>query len=324
MPSTTVAPALKSNDVCFCGSGKKFKRCHKASFDPIRPGTVGPRRAVPDDIDRPPYAVSGFVEKWDEPLVKDPDTIARMRRTGLDAAKVLDIAGQAVRPGITTDELDRIAHQAAIDLGAYPSPLGYGGPDNPYPKSVCTSLNEVICHGIPDDRPLRDGDICNIDVTIYREGVHGDTNRTFLVGDVDEASRRLVQVTLESLERAIDVVAPGVAFNEIGRAIEDHVEPLGYGVVRAFVGHGIGEQFHGNLHVPHYYEPSFTKKIEAGMTFTIEPMITIGSIDPQMWDDGWTATTVDRKRTAQFEHTILVTDDGAEILTPWPSGSVAR
>ncbi len=309
---------MKANDQCFCGSGRKFKRCHKASFDPVRPGAVSPQRPVPAEIELPTYVVEGRVDRWAEPMVKSPDVIDRMRRTGADAARVLALAGAAVRPGITTDELDRIVHEATIAAGAYPSPLLYGGPDNPYPKSVCTSVNEVICHGIPDDRELLDGDIVNIDVTIFREGVHGDTNRTFLVGDVDEVSRRLVRVTYESLLRGIEAVRPGEAFSAIGRAIQAHAEGEGFGVVRAFVGHGIGEQFHTDLHIPHYYEPRLTTVIEPGMTFTIEPMITVGAHEHVMWDDGWTAATIDRKRTAQFEHTILVTDDGAEVLTPHP------
>lgn len=313
-----VTATMKANDQCFCGSGRKFKRCHKASFDPVRPGQVSPLRPVPEDIELPTYVVEGRVDRRDEPWVQTPDVIERMRRTGADAARVLAAAGAAVRPGVTTDELDRIAHETTIALGAYPSPLLYGGPENPYPKSVCTSVNEIICHGIPDDRELLDGDIVNIDVTIFREGVHGDTNRTFLVGEVDEQSRRLVRVTYESLLRGIEAVEPGQPFSVIGKAIQSHAEAAGFGVVRAFVGHGINTQFHTDLHIPHYYEPRLTAVMEPGMTFTIEPMITMGAHEHVMWSDGWTAATIDRKRTAQFEHTIVVTDDGAEVLTPHP------
>jgi len=302
----------RSNDPCWCGSGRKFKRCHKAVLDDrVRPGRVGPPRSVPEQIPRPPYAATGEVEDRDEPLVKSPEVIARMRRAGRVAAEVLSLVGAEARPGITTDELDRLAHEALVERDAYPSPLNYNG----FPKSLCTSVNEVICHGIPDDRALRDGDIVNLDVTAYLDGVHGDTNATFLVGSVDAASQRLVQVTRECLERGIDAVRPGRPVSDIGRAIEDHARAHGYGVVRAFVGHGIGEQFHTGLHVLHYYDPAASTIVEPGMTFTIEPMITEGDWRHVLWDDGWTATTLDGRRTAQFEHTLLVTDDGAEVLT---------
>jgi methionyl aminopeptidase len=310
---TTSAPAipLKANDPCWCGSGRKFKRCHKASTDHIRPGRIAPTRAVPSDIARPPYAASGVATRRPEPLVKSPDVIERMRRAGRGAAEVLALTGDAVRPGITTDELDAICHEAIVERGAYPSPLNYNG----FPKSLCTSVNEVICHGIPDDRALVDGDIVNLDVTIYLDGVHGDTNATFFVGSVDDESRRLVEVTHEALACGIAAVRPGRPLNDIGRAIQDRAEGEGYGVVRAFVGHGIGEQFHTDLHVPHYFDPRVTTVMEPGMTFTIEPMITLGAWQHRLWDDGWTAVTTDLRRTAQFEHTILVTDDGADVLT---------
>jgi methionyl aminopeptidase len=305
----------KANDVCWCGSGQKFKRCHKLSFDPVRAGRVTPLRPVPDEIDKPSWADGGVAERWDEPRVKSPDVIERMRRTGREAANVLALLGSHVHPGVTTEEIDERYHAEAIARGAYPSPLNYGGAQDPFPKSLCTSVNEVICHGIPDDRPLRDGDIVNFDVTLYREGVHGDTNATFFVGRVDEASHRLVRVTRECLARGIEAVKPGRPINEIGRAIQAHAEANGYSVVRDFVGHGIGEQFHTDLQICHYYHPRLTDVIEPGMTFTIEPMINLGTWRARMWSDGWTAVTADGQRTAQFEHTIVVTDDGAEILT---------
>jgi methionyl aminopeptidase len=234
-----------------------------------------------------------------------------MRRAGRAAAEVLALTGAAVRPGITTDELDAICHEACIERGGYPSPLNYNG----FPKSLCTSVNEVICHGIPDDRALIDGDIVNLDVTIFLDGVHGDTNATFPVGTIDQGSADLIRVTRECLDRGIAAVSPGRPIRDIGRAIQAHAEAHGYGVVRAFVGHGIGEQFHSDLQIPHYDDPRATTIIEPGMTFTIEPMITMGAWQHQLWSDGWTAVTVDRRRTAQFEHTLLVNDDGAEILT---------
>lgn len=309
MPTTVVAP--KANDPCWCGSGRKYKRCHKASTERVRPGRISPPRPVPDHIPRPPYAETGVPTRTPGPHVRSPEVIERMRAAGRAAAEVLQVVGAAVAPGVTTDELDALCHEEIIKRGGYPSPLNYGG----FPKSLCTSVNEVICHGIPDDRPLRDGDIVNLDVTIYLDGVHGDTNATFLVGEVDPESRRLVKVTQECLDRAIAEVRPGRPFNVIGKAIQEHAEANGFGVVRAFVGHGIGTQFHTDLHVPHYYDPTLTKPIEEGMTFTIEPMITMGSWDHEIWNDGWTAVTADRRRTAQYEHTLAVTADGVEVLT---------
>jgi methionyl aminopeptidase len=279
----------------------------------VRPGTLSPRRQVPPQIPRPPYALDkhGRPKERDSARPKDPETIELMRVAGKAAAEVLAVVGAAVRPGITTDELDAIAHEECIRRGGYPSPLGYNG----FPKSLCTSVNEVICHGIPDSTVLKDGDIVNLDVTIYLGGVHGDTNATFLVGDVDAESRRLVDVTRECLERGIAAVRPGNRVRDIGRAIQDHAEGNGYGVVRAFVGHGIGRSFHSDPQVYHYDNPAAKTVLEPGMTFTIEPMITIGDWRHELWDDGWTAVTADRSRTAQFEHTLVVTDDGAEILT---------
>ena len=301
----------RANEPCWCGSGKKFKRCHGDSSMRIRPGNLSPTREVPDHIERPPYAESGRAVRRPEPRVKSPDVIERMRRTGRAAAEVLAATASHIRPGITTDELDAIAHAETIARDGYPSPLNYNG----FPKSLCTSVNEVICHGIPDDRPLREGDIVNLDVTVFREGVHGDTDATFLVGEVDPESRRLVEVTREAMERGIEAVRPGRPISDIGTAIQEHAEGQGYGVVRDFIGHGIGEQFHTDLQIPHYYTPHASTIMEPGMTFTIEPMITMGTYQFRLWPDGWTAVTNDGLRTAQFEHTVLVTDDGVEILT---------
>lgn len=271
-------------------------------------------RSVPASIERPDYADSGVRTRRKEARVKTPDVIERMRRSGRLAAEVLRDVGAAVAPGVTTDELDVLCHDLIVAAGAYPSPLNYSG----FPKSLCTSVNEVICHGIPDSRKLVNGDIVNLDVTVYREGVHGDCNATFLVGQVDEAGRKLVQVTKECLDLGIAAVRPGRPISDIGRAIEDHAHRFGYGVVRTFVGHGIGEQFHTDIEVPHYYTPRARMIMEAGMTFTIEPMITEGDHREVFWDDGWTAVTVDRSRSAQFEHTLLVTSNGVEVLTELP------
>ncbi len=307
---------LRANDPCFCGSGRKFKRCHRPSFEAIRPHAQSPMRTVPDHIERPPYADTGERSVRGEPDVKSADVIERMRRTGQAAAEILRTVGDAVAPGVTTDELDAICHEASIEAGGYPSPLNYGR----FPKSVCTSVNEVICHGIPDARALIDGDIVNLDVTLYREGVHGDTNATWCVGTVDPLSRQLVRVTRECLERAIEQVAPGRPFNAIGRVIAEHAEAHGFGVVRAFIGHGVGETFHSDLAVLHYHDPRDTRIIEEGMTFTIEPMIALGDWHHRLWDDDWTAVTRDGRRTAQFEHSLVVTADGVDILTLAPDG----
>ena len=243
-----------------------------------------------------------------------------MRRTGALAAEVLIAACEQVRVGVTTDSIDRFVHDAAVVAGAYPSPLGYRG----YPKSVCTSVNEVICHGIPDSRRIADGDIINIDVTVYREGVHGDTSVTLMVGDVDEHSRRLVSETRVALDEGIGAVKAGAAVSAIGRAIQNHASRHRLGVVREFIGHGVGTEFHSGLQVPHYFNRRHSTELEVGMTFTIEPMLTLGSPEVAMWDDGWTAVTLDGKRTAQFEHTMACTLDGAEILTRTATGECAH
>ena len=276
----------------------------------VRPGRVSPMRQVPAQITRPEY-VGRKHPRIGEPNVKDACTIEAMRVAGRIAALALAEVGKHVEPGVTTDELDRVGHEFLVDHGAYPSTLGYRG----YPKSLCSSLNEVICHGIPDDTVVADGDIVNIDITAFIGGVHGDTNATFLAGDVDEESRLLVERTHEATMRGIKVVAPGRALNVIGRVIESYARRFGYGVVRDFTGHGIGKTFHSGLIVPHFDDPDADTIMEPGMTFTIEPMLTLGTIDYKIWPDGWTAVTRDHKRTAQFEHTILVTADGHEILT---------
>ncbi|MBD3783418.1 MAG: type I methionyl aminopeptidase, partial [Micrococcales bacterium] len=244
--------------------------------------------------------------------VKDAETIERMRVAGRVAANAMAAAAAVIAPGVTTDEIDRVGHEYLMDHGAYPSTLGYKG----FPKSLCTSVNEVVCHGIPDDRPLEDGDIVNIDITAFVGGVHGDTDATYLVGDVDEESRLLVERTHEAMMRGIRAARPGREVNVIGRVIESYAKRFGYGVVRDFTGHGIGSAFHSGLIIPHYdAAPSYSTVIEPGMTFTVEPMLNLGTPEWEMWDDGWTVVTKDRRRSAQFEHTILVTEDGPEILT---------
>ena len=277
----------------------------------LKPGTPTPIRTVSDSIERPEYVWKPTVDEGHEPWVQTPETIEKMRLAGKIAANALAEAGKAVAPGVTTDELDRIAHEYMVDHGAYPSTLGY----KDFPKSCCTSLNEVICHGIPDSTVIADGDIVNIDVTAYIDGVHGDTNATFLAGDVEQEVVDLVERTRIATQRAIKAVKPGRELNVVGRVIESYANRFGYSVVRDFTGHGIGETFHNGLVVLHYDEPNVDTVLEPGMVFTIEPMINLGGLAWEMWDDGWTVVTADRKWTAQFEHTLVVTEDGAEILT---------
>ncbi|MFC4336737.1 type I methionyl aminopeptidase [Salininema proteolyticum] len=281
---------------------------------PLRPGRQTPKRTVPTEIARPEYVGKPAPSPFSGTEVKDAETVERMRVAGRIAADALKEVEKAVAPGVTTDELDRIAHDYMVDHGSYPSTLLYRG----YPKSCCTSLNEVICHGIPDSTVLEDGDIVNVDITAFTGGVHGDNNATFLVGDVSQEVRDLVDRTWLATMRAVKAVRPGRQLNTVGRVIETYAHKFDYGVVRQFTGHGIGTAFHSGLYVPHYDEPSLEREIEVGMTFTIEPMINLGVADHVMWDDGWTAVTRDGKWSAQFEHTLLVTDDGAELLT-WPS-----
>jgi methionyl aminopeptidase len=277
----------------------------------LAPGTLSPPRDVPPSIERPGYVGRPRPERFTGSEVKDADTIARMRVAGRIAAQAMAAVADRIAPGVTTDELDRVGHEFLCDHGAYPSTLGYRG----FPKSLCTSVNEVICHGIPDSTVLQDGDIVNIDITGFIGGVHGDTDATYFVGDVDDESRALVERTREALERAIKAVRPGRPVSVIGRVIESYARRFGYGVVRDFTGHGIGSAFHSGLVIPHYDDPSYDTVMEPGMTFTIEPMLNLGTDAWEMWDDGWTVVTKDRSRSAQFEHTLLVTDTGAEVLT---------
>jgi methionyl aminopeptidase len=252
--------------------------------NPIAPGRVSPMRPVPREIPRPEYVGRSGPKRFRGSDVQNADTIARMRVAGKLAGNALAHVGAAVRPGITTDELDVIAHDYLVDHGAYPSCLGYRG----FPKAICTSVNEVICHGIPDSRELVAGDIVNIDLTAYIEGVHGDTNATYLVGGVAPEVAALVERTREATDRAIRAVAPGRRMNVLGRVIEAYANRFGYGVVRDFTGHGISTVFHSGLVVAHYDDPRFATEMVPGMTFTIEPMLTMGTYEWDQWDDGWT------------------------------------
>jgi len=239
-----------------------------------------------------------------------------MRAAGRLAAECLDMLTPEVRPGVTTQHLDDLARTFILDHGAWPAPYNYRG----FPASVCTSLNHVICHGIPNDKAMREGDIVNIDVTVILDGWHGDTNRTYPVGEIPVRARRLIDVTYESLMRGLEVIRPGATFGDIGAAIQKYAESFNLSVVRDFCGHGLGRVFHDAPNVLHYGKPGTGPVIEAGMFFTVEPMINIGRPDVRMLADGWTAVTRDRTLSAQFEHSIGVTETGIEIFTQSPAG----
>lgn len=276
------------------------------------PGKVTPLLGVPSNIKKPEYVGKPSPAKFTGSDVKNPEQIEKIRAAGRIAAGAIEMLRSHAVPGVTTDSLDKLAHEYILDHGAYPSALGYRG----FPKSICTSLNEVICHGIPDDTVLEDGDILNIDITAYLDGFHGDLNHTLEIGTVSEDVHQLVVRTKEALERGMLAARPGRAVNTIGLAIENYAKRFGYGVVRDFTGHGVGEAFHSGLIIPHYDSaPNYATEIEVGMVFTIEPMLTLGTYQWDMWSDGWTVATKDKSITAQFEHTIAITEDGVDILT---------
>ncbi len=289
---------------------------------PLAPGRISARLDVPASIARPFYvdargqSIQGPADDLSEPPVKDAETIEKMRDTGRIAAQAILAVAEHIAPGVTTDQLDRIGHEFLLDHGAYPSTLGYKG----YPKSMCTSINEVICHGIPDSTVLEDGDVVKVDITAYKHGVHGDNCATYFAGTPSEPVRLLSERTHEAMMRAIKAVAPGRSLNVVGRVIESYARRFGYGVVRDYTGHGIGQSFHIKPTVLHYDYPRETTVLEPGMTFTIEPMLALGDQAWTMWDDGWTVLTRDRSWVAQWENTIVVTEDGARILTdPTPA-----
>ena len=278
----------------------------------IMPGVVSKQLDVPAAIMRPEYVGKNSPSEWTGGHVKNPEQVEKIRAAGKLAAQAIELAGSLITPGISTNDLDVIVHEFLVSKGAYPSTLGYRG----FPKSCCTSVNEIICHGIPDDLEIREGDIVNIDVTAYLDGFHGDSNKTFKVGQVSEEVSLLVDRTKEALDRAIASVMPGRAINVIGRTIESFAKRFNYGVVRDFTGHGIGEAFHSGLVIPHYdAAPHYSNIMEVGMVFTIEPMLTLGTHEWDMWADGWTVATRDKSITAQFEHTLVVTESGSQILT---------
>ncbi|MBP3223464.1 MAG: type I methionyl aminopeptidase [Actinomycetaceae bacterium] len=285
---------------------------NRAPLGTLTPGELTPQRTVPSHIERPEYLFHDGPERVTSSDIKTEEIIEKIRIASHIAADALYETGKYVAPGVSTDKLDAIAHEYLCDHNAYPSCLNYMD----FPKSICTSINDVICHGIPDSTILKEGDIINIDITAYIHGVHGDTNAMFTVGDVDKESRLLIERTYESMMRGIKAVKPGRAINVIGRVIESYAKRFDYGVVEDFTGHGVGEAFHSGLIIPHYdAAPAHNNLIEENMVFTIEPMLTLGTIEWEQWDDGWTVLTKDRGRTAQWEHTIVVRKEGAEILT---------
>ncbi len=250
-------------------------------------------------------------------IIKTFDQIAQMRIAGQLASEVLDFITPHVKAGITTGELDRLCHDYIVNVqGAIPAPLNYNPSGNlPYPKSICTSVNEVICHGIPNEKMLKNGDCVNIDVTVIKNGFHGDTSRMFKVGDVAPHAARLIKTTFEAMWLGIQMVKPGKRLGDIGHVIQRHCESAGYSVVREFCGHGIGQKFHEEPQVLHYGNPNQGVELQSGMIFTIEPMINAGKKDIKMLADGWSVRTKDRTLSAQWEHTVLVTDTGYEVLT---------
>ncbi|MDO9541355.1 MAG: type I methionyl aminopeptidase, partial [Kiritimatiellia bacterium] len=317
------------NEPCWCGSGRKYKKCHmeqdllagvrQRSFNngdrlthPVCKGNATPMRPVPAHIQCPEYALTGMDEKYCKGCSRLSGLeLDRMRETCRAARRILAKAIRAVRPGITTDEIDAIVHEASISEGGYPSPRNYRG----FPKSVCTSVNEVICHGIPDGRSLEDGDIINIDATLFLNGLHGDCSETVPVGNIDASSRRLLDTARECLRRGIAAIRPNGRLRDIGCSIADYAHRQGYTVVRAYCGHGIGKCFHMDPRVVHHCYDDGAMRIEPGMIFTVEPMINMGVWQHKLWNDGWTAVTADGRRSAQFEHTVLITEKGPQILT---------
>lgn len=310
---------------CFQLAWPVHKLCHPVNLyvgfpftGTLRPFAQSPTRALPPHINLPEYALTGVPVSEDTirgsshlSILSTPEDINAMRTVCKLAREVLDEAGRAVRPGITTDQIDALVHAACIARGAYPSPLNYRG----FPKSVCTSVNEVICHGIPDGRPLQDGDIVNIDVTLYYQGFHGDLNETFTVGNVDADALRLIACTRRCLDKAIAACGPGVRYRDMGAIIECEAKKDGFTVNRTYCGHGINKMFHCPPTVPHYASNKAIGIMRPGHVFTIEPMLCEGQCRDVHWPDNWTAVTADGKRSAQFEQTLLITESGVEILT---------
>jgi len=324
------APHYFCGQECFKANWKEHSKIHVqlkkiAEYVPpefnytgkLRPHYVGPARFIPDHIPKPDYYLTGVPISEDTSKARHtspiytPEEIAGIREACRIGRGALDAAAAIIAPGVTADALDKVVHEYIISKGAYPSPYNYRN----FPKSVCISVNEVICHGIPDFRPLEEGDIVNIDVTAYYKGFHGDLNETFTVGKTDYASKKLIKTTYDSLFAAINMVKPGTLFRDFGETISLVARRAGFSVVKSYCGHGIGSLFHCAPNIPHYARNKATGACKPGMVFTIEPMINAGCWEDETWPDDWTAVTADGKRSAQFEHTLLVTEDGVEILT---------
>ncbi|KAI8816675.1 peptidase M24, structural domain-containing protein [Fimicolochytrium jonesii] len=309
----TAAAAVSNGTVNVFNPWPSFR--YTGKMRPVYP--LSPTRSVPDNIPKPDYAADG--KPWSELALKGstqievltPDEIEKMRVACRISREVLNEGRKAVKVGATTDEIDRVVHEACIERGAYPSPLNYYG----FPKSCCTSVNEVICHGIPDRYEIQDGDIVNLDVSCMYDGFHGDLNETYCVGNVDDRGRQLVANTRACLDKAIAAVKPGVLYRDMGNIIQKVAQAEGFSVVRAYCGHGIHRYFHTTPNVPHYAKNKAVGVMKPGHTFTIEPMISEGTWHDEQWPDSWTAVTKDGKRSAQFEETLLVTETGCELLT---------
>lgn len=319
--------------ICWCGSGLPHKQCHRPFERPgpgaalylaahpfewaVRPAPMTPQCQAPAGVLAPDYAPTGTPATGPISEIRTPEEIERLRRAGRRAADVLVHLAGLVRPGVTTDDIDAEAFAECVRRGIYPSTLNYFD----YPKSICTSVNEVICHGVPDSRPLRSGDTVNLDVTVFVEGVHGDCSATLCVGEVNPVARALVRTALLCVQAGVQAVRPGRPFSDIGAAIDDVARSRGHSVVTQFVCHGIGPRFHTGLQVLHHRNRD-ARRMVPGMVFTVEPMVNAGAPAAVLWDNGWTAVTADLARSAQFEHTVLVTETGVDILTPNPMGPV--
>ncbi|KAJ3023798.1 Methionine aminopeptidase 1 [Thoreauomyces humboldtii] len=309
----TAAASVASGDMKPFNPWPSYK--YSGSMRPVYP--LSPRRVVPDHIARPDYAVTGqpiseMQKRGSTKIITlEKDEIEKMKITARICREVLNAGAKAIKAGVTTDEVDRVVHEACIARDAYPSPLNYHG----FPKSCCVSVNEVICHGIPDGYVMKDGDLVNLDVSCMFGGYHGDLNATYMVGEVDERGRKLVETTRACLDAAIAAVKPGMLYRDVGNIVQKIAHAEGFSVVRTYCGHGIGTDFHSAPNVPHYARNKAVGVMKAGQTFTIEPMISEGTWHDEQWPDGWTVTTRDGKRSAQFEETLLVTETGVEVLS---------